>query len=60
MQTLKTSSGPVHIFEFALGRESGVLDIFTETNNNGNSSFLLGAMENSPHSQTKVAIQKEN
>ena len=45
LQTLETSSHLFHIFEYGLGRESAEIDIFTESNNHGNSSFLLGAME---------------
>lgn len=58
LQTLQTNSYLFHIFEFALGRESGYVDIFTDENNHGNSSLLLDAMENSPHLQKKIAIKR--
>lgn len=58
LQTLQTFSPLFHIFEFALGRESGYVDIFTEENNHGNSSLLLDAMENSQHFQKKIAVKK--
>ena len=58
LQTLETSSHLFHIFEYGLGRESAEIDIFTESNNHGNSSFLLGAMENSLNFKTKVLIKK--
>lgn len=58
LQTLQTNSYLFHIFEFALGRESGYVDIFTDEKNHGNSSLLLDAMENSPHLQKKIAIKR--
>lgn len=58
LQTLQTNSYLFHIFEFALGRESGYVDIFTDENNHGNSSLFLNAMENSPHLQKKIAIKR--
>ena len=47
----------VKICPFALGRESGVIDFFTETGNQGNSSASLQAMQDSSFYKTQVEVR---
>jgi FkbM family methyltransferase len=58
LRKLNMSQERLKIFPIALGNQDGEFEIFTETNNQGNSSFLAGAIQNSPHTKTKVVMKR--